>query len=76
MSYRSDQEAALARLDALAAEHARLLAENQELRAKRKPVRAPSTVPVNDEPLPRFAVSAAVVLTVLAIAFIAYALAT
>lgn len=74
MSYRNDQEAALARLDVLEAEHARLLAENARLRSG-KPAPVVESYVV-DEPAPRFALWVVAICSVLAIAFIGYAFST
>ena len=75
MTYRNDQEAARARLEVLEAEHAKLVAENQQLRAKKKLPAPTSGIALNEEPLPRVALLFVVVFTVLAIALITYALA-
>jgi hypothetical protein len=48
-TYRDDHEAALARLAALEAEHAKLVAENERLRAPKKPA-APYFTPTEGFP--------------------------
>jgi hypothetical protein len=72
MTYRSDHDAALARLDALEAENARLVAENERLRAPKTP---PQVVPASDPSFSSKITLALIgVLATLSFAMIAYLL--
>jgi hypothetical protein len=75
-TFRNDHEAALARVAVLEAEHARLVAENQQLRRKGTPAPAPYPLAVDDPPAPRLALIALAVFGGLAAVFIIYALIT